>query len=141
MVNDWQHLKLPFDEIKVATKNFKTFIGRGGNGWVFKGKLLVSGKETMVTVKRLNEQSGQGLKEFSTEIQLSGQQHPNLISLVGYCDEGREKSIVYEYRCLADDREQRPAMDAVLKELEEALKYQVSSIHDLLLILVEFYIK
>jgi hypothetical protein len=45
------------------------------------------------------------------------------------------------YRCLADDREQRPAMDVVLKELEEALKYQVSSICDLLLILVEFYIK
>ncbi|PWA38251.1 serine-threonine/tyrosine-protein kinase catalytic domain-containing protein [Artemisia annua] len=52
----------------------------------------------MVAVKRLNEQFGQGLKEFLTEIQLlSGQQHPNLISLVGYCDEGREKSIVYEY--------------------------------------------
>ncbi|GKD35895.1 serine-threonine/tyrosine-protein kinase catalytic domain-containing protein, partial [Tanacetum coccineum] len=46
----------------------------------------------------LNEQFGQGLKEFLTEIQLlSGQVHPNLISLVGYCDEGREKTIAYEY--------------------------------------------
>ncbi|PWA73465.1 serine-threonine/tyrosine-protein kinase catalytic domain-containing protein [Artemisia annua] len=98
MVNEWQHLKIPFDVIEVATENFKTFIGRGGYGWVYKGKLLVSGKETMVAVKRLNEQFGQGLKEFMTEIQLlSGQQHPNLISLVGFCDEGREKSIVYEY--------------------------------------------
>ncbi|GJY22858.1 serine-threonine/tyrosine-protein kinase catalytic domain-containing protein [Tanacetum coccineum] len=98
MVNDWQHLKKSFEEIQVATENFKTFIGRGGYGWVYKGKLLVSGKETMVAVKRLNEQFGQGLKEFLTEIQLlSGQQHPNLISLVGYCDEGKEKSIVYEY--------------------------------------------
>ncbi|GKE27575.1 serine-threonine/tyrosine-protein kinase catalytic domain-containing protein [Tanacetum coccineum] len=52
----------------------------------------------MVAVKRLNDRSGQGLKEFLTEIQLlSGQQHPNLVSLVGYCDEGREMSIVYEY--------------------------------------------
>ncbi|PWA72838.1 serine-threonine/tyrosine-protein kinase catalytic domain-containing protein [Artemisia annua] len=98
MANEWQHLKIPFDVIEVATENFKTFIGRGGYGSVFKGKLLVSGKETMVAVKRLNEQFGQGLKEFTTEIQLlSRQQHPNLISLVGYCDEGREKSIVYEY--------------------------------------------
>ncbi|PWA55161.1 serine-threonine/tyrosine-protein kinase catalytic domain-containing protein [Artemisia annua] len=98
MVNEWKHLRIPFDEIQVATENFKTFIGRGGYGSVYKGKLLVSGKETMVAVKRLNEQFGQGLKEFLTEIQLLyGQQHPNLISLVGYCDEGREKSIVYQY--------------------------------------------
>ncbi|PWA46063.1 serine-threonine/tyrosine-protein kinase catalytic domain-containing protein [Artemisia annua] len=98
MVNEWQHLKIPFDVIEVATENFKTLIGRGGYGLVYKGKLLVSGKETMVAVKRLNEQSGQGLKEFLTEIQLLfGQHHPNLISLVAFCDEGREKSIVYEY--------------------------------------------
>ncbi|PWA62796.1 hypothetical protein CTI12_AA361310 [Artemisia annua] len=98
MVNEWQHLKIPFREIKVATENFKTLIGQGGYGWVYKGKLLVPGKETTVAVKRLDEKFGQGLKEFWTEIQLlSGQQHPNVISLVGYCDEGREQCIVYEY--------------------------------------------
>ncbi|PWA69265.1 serine-threonine/tyrosine-protein kinase catalytic domain-containing protein [Artemisia annua] len=98
MVNERQHLRIPFDVIKVATENFKTLIGQGGYGLVYKGKLLLSGKETMVAVKRLNEQFGQGLKEFLTEIQLlSGQQHPNIISLVGFCDEGREKSIVYQY--------------------------------------------
>jgi hypothetical protein len=32
------------------------------------------------------------------------------------------------YRCLHDDGEQRPAMDVVVKEFEEMLKYQVSSI-------------
>ncbi|GJZ70311.1 RNA-directed DNA polymerase, eukaryota [Tanacetum coccineum] len=52
----------------------------------------------MVAVKRLNEQFIQGLKDFLTEIQLlSDQEHPNLISLLGYCDEGKEKIIVYEY--------------------------------------------
>ncbi|GJV04947.1 serine-threonine/tyrosine-protein kinase catalytic domain-containing protein, partial [Tanacetum coccineum] len=97
-VNKWQHLKIPFKVIEVATENFKTLIGRGGYGSVYKGKLLVSGKETMVAVKRLNERYGQGLKEFLTEIDLlSGQHHPNLVSLVGYCDEGKEKTIVYEY--------------------------------------------
>ncbi|MFS7950593.1 putative protein kinase RLK-Pelle-CrRLK1L-1 family [Helianthus anomalus] len=66
---------------------------------VYKGQLSVDGKPTTVAVKRLNEQYGQGLKEFLTEIQLlTGQNHPNLIALIGYCDEGKEKIIVYEQR-------------------------------------------
>ncbi|PWA47093.1 serine-threonine/tyrosine-protein kinase catalytic domain-containing protein [Artemisia annua] len=97
-MKDWERLKIPFEKIDVATEKFKTCIGIGGYGWVYKGILSIDGKDTTVAVKRLNEQFGQGLKEFMTEIQLlSGQEHPNLISLVGYCDEGREKIIVYEY--------------------------------------------
>nr|GEW90977.1 serine-threonine/tyrosine-protein kinase catalytic domain-containing protein [Tanacetum cinerariifolium] len=93
-----EHLKIPFEKIDVATEKFKTCIGRGGYGHVYKGVLSIDGKDTTVAVKRLNEQFGQGLKEFLTEIQLlSGQEHPNLISLLGYCDEGKEKVIVYEY--------------------------------------------
>ncbi|PWA56634.1 serine-threonine/tyrosine-protein kinase catalytic domain-containing protein [Artemisia annua] len=94
----WERLKIPFEKIDVATEKFKTCIGRGGYGWVYKGVLPIDGKDTTIAVKRLNEQFGQGLKEFLTEIQLlSGQEHPNLISLLGYCDEGKEKIIVYEY--------------------------------------------
>ncbi|GJX27003.1 serine-threonine/tyrosine-protein kinase catalytic domain-containing protein [Tanacetum coccineum] len=94
----WQHLKIPFEDIKVATNNFEDCIGKGGYGWVYKGQLPVSGVITTVAVKRLNETLGQGLKEFLTEIDLlSGQHHPNVISLLGYCDDGKEKIIVYEY--------------------------------------------
>ncbi|KAJ9560962.1 hypothetical protein OSB04_006122 [Centaurea solstitialis] len=93
-----QHLKLKLQDIQLATKNFETCIGKGGYGSVYKGQLSVDGKPTTVAVKRLNEQFGQGLKEFLTEIQLlTGQNHPNLISLLGYCDDGEEKIIVYEY--------------------------------------------
>ncbi|KAI7746283.1 hypothetical protein M8C21_017607 [Ambrosia artemisiifolia] len=93
-----QHLKIPLKDIEIATNNFQHCIGIGGYGNVYKGELLIHGKSTIVAVKRLNEQFGQGLKEFLTEIQLlSGQNHPNLISLLGYCDEGKEKIIVYEY--------------------------------------------
>ncbi|KAJ0770873.1 putative protein kinase RLK-Pelle-CrRLK1L-1 family [Helianthus annuus] len=93
-----QHLKIPLKDIETATNNFQECIGIGGYGKVYKGELLVLGKSTVVAVKRLSEQFGQGLKEFLTEIQLlSGQNHPNLITLIGYCDEGKEKIIVYEY--------------------------------------------
>ncbi|GKE83135.1 serine-threonine/tyrosine-protein kinase catalytic domain-containing protein [Tanacetum coccineum] len=88
IMKSWEGLKIPFEKIDVATEKFKTC----GYGWVYKGVLSIDGKDTMVAVKRLNEQFGQGLKEFLTEIQLlSGQQHPNLISLLGYCDDERRR--------------------------------------------------
>jgi len=93
-----QHLKLTFREIQVATQNFLTCIGKGGYGQVYKGELLIAGKLAPVAVKRLNKNHGQGLKEFLTEIQLlTGQDHPNLVSLLGYCHEETEMIIVYEY--------------------------------------------
>ncbi|GJT44310.1 serine-threonine/tyrosine-protein kinase catalytic domain-containing protein, partial [Tanacetum coccineum] len=98
IMKNWEGLKIPFEKIDVATEKFKTCIGRGGYGWVYKGVLTIDGKDTTVAVKRLNEQFGQGLKEFLTEIQLLfGQEHPNLISLLGYCDDEKEKIIIYEY--------------------------------------------
>ncbi|GJR90305.1 serine-threonine/tyrosine-protein kinase catalytic domain-containing protein [Tanacetum coccineum] len=79
-------------------QKFKTRIGRGGYGVVYKGVLSINGKDTTVAVKRLNEQFGQGLKVFLTEIRLLfGQEHPNLISLLSDCDDENEKIIVYEY--------------------------------------------
>ncbi|KAJ0442217.1 putative protein kinase RLK-Pelle-LRR-I-1 family [Helianthus annuus] len=98
VLKDSRHQKIPLKEIEIATKNFLECIGKGGYGMVYKGELLFDGKPTTVAVKRLNEQFGQGLKEFLIEIQLlTSQNHPNLISLIGYCDEGKEKIIVYEY--------------------------------------------
>ncbi|GKB22063.1 serine-threonine/tyrosine-protein kinase catalytic domain-containing protein, partial [Tanacetum coccineum] len=98
IIKNWEYLKIPFEKIDVATEKFKTRIGGGGYGVVYKGVLSIDGKDTAVAVKRLNEQFGQGLKEFLTEIQLLfGQEHPNLISLVGYCNDENENIIVYEY--------------------------------------------
>ncbi|XP_071704118.1 receptor-like protein kinase HERK 1 [Rutidosis leptorrhynchoides] len=97
-----EHLSLPFPVIEAATKKFTTFIGKGGYGPVYKGELLLSGKLTMVAVKRLDikmsKESGQGLKEFLTEIQLlSRYKHQNIVSLLGFCDQGNEKILIYEY--------------------------------------------
>ncbi|XP_023765679.1 uncharacterized protein LOC111914158 isoform X4 [Lactuca sativa] len=93
-------LRIPFQDIEIATKNFTTIIGEGGYGPVYKGKLSLSGNLTSVAVKRLPivSLSGQGLKEFLTEINLlSRYKHLNVVSLVGYCEEANEKILVYEY--------------------------------------------
>lgn len=100
LITESQHLCIPFRDIEIATRNFTTIIGSGGYGNVYRGELLLKNKLTPVAVKRLRDidHSGQGLKEFLTEIQLlSRYRHPNLVSLLGYCEESNEKILVYEY--------------------------------------------
>ncbi|XP_057250206.1 probable LRR receptor-like serine/threonine-protein kinase At1g53430 isoform X2 [Beta vulgaris subsp. vulgaris] len=91
-------------QIKAATDDFshRNKIGEGGFGPVYKGVLL-DGK--VIAVKQLSSKSKQGNREFVTEIgMISALQHPNLVKLYGYCIEGKELLLVYEYmenNCLA----------------------------------------
>ncbi|TYI50363.1 hypothetical protein E1A91_D12G097000v1 [Gossypium mustelinum] len=90
-------LKMPFAEILEATNNFeaKLLIGEGGFGKVYKG-ILRNGLK--VAVKRSESKHGQGLPEFQTEVMiLSKIRHRHLVSLIGYCDEGSEMILVYEF--------------------------------------------
>nr|GEV20384.1 G-type lectin S-receptor-like serine/threonine-protein kinase At4g27290 [Tanacetum cinerariifolium] len=85
------------DEISSATNNFSASneIGEGGFGRVYKGE-LARGEE--VAVKRLAESSWQGIREFKNEVTLIAKlQHRNLVKLLGYCVEGNERILVYEY--------------------------------------------
>ncbi|KAJ0657783.1 putative protein kinase RLK-Pelle-CrRLK1L-1 family [Helianthus annuus] len=102
---DLDHLKIPFEDIRLATNNFAEdiIIGKGGYGTVYKGQLPhpnSSGEpSTTVAVKRLDMSSRQGQREFSTEINmLASYKHRNLVSLVGFSeDDGYEKIVVYKY--------------------------------------------
>ncbi|XP_073310408.1 probable receptor-like protein kinase At5g24010 [Primulina huaijiensis] len=90
-------LKLHFSEIQYATKNFhaKLMIGEGGFGKVYMGMLR---NGTKVAVKRNEPGSGQGRPEFQTEIMVLARiRHNHLVSLIGYCDEGDEMILVYEF--------------------------------------------
>ncbi|KAF7849840.1 LOW QUALITY PROTEIN: hypothetical protein BT93_L0228 [Corymbia citriodora subsp. variegata] len=86
-----------FSSLLLATNNFDATnkLGQGGFGPVYKG-MLNDGKE--IAVKRLSSSSGQGMEEFKNEIVLiSKLQHRNLVRLKGFCIEGEEKILVYEY--------------------------------------------
>ncbi|XP_059661969.1 G-type lectin S-receptor-like serine/threonine-protein kinase At1g11330 isoform X2 [Cornus florida] len=88
---------LNLEKIAAATDNFSIAnkLGEGGFGPVYKGK-LPSGQE--LAVKRLSKSSGQGIEEFKNEVVLiSKLQHRNLVKLVGFCIEGEEKMLVYEF--------------------------------------------
>nr|XP_043630666.1 probable serine/threonine-protein kinase PIX13 [Erigeron canadensis] len=93
-----------FAELKVATRNFRsdTVLGEGGFGKVYKAwlddKSNPSSKHNVVAVKKLKSDSMQGLEEWQTEVDFLGRlSHPNLVKLLGYCYEGTELLLVYEY--------------------------------------------
>ncbi|KAK3039878.1 hypothetical protein RJ639_028271 [Escallonia herrerae] len=86
-----------YGETTLATNNFSNsaLVGQGGYGKVYKG-ILADG--AVVAIKRAQEGSLQGEKEFLTEIELlSRLHHRNLVSLVGYCDEEGEQMLIYEF--------------------------------------------
>ncbi|XP_022878670.1 probable serine/threonine-protein kinase PBL23 [Olea europaea var. sylvestris] len=87
-----------FHELSVATQNFnpETLIGEGGFGRVYKGH--IESKKTDVAVKKLDRNGFQGNREFLVEVMiLSLLHHPNLVNLVGYCSDGDQRILVYEY--------------------------------------------
>ncbi|KAI4298632.1 hypothetical protein L6164_032167 [Bauhinia variegata] len=90
-------LQLDLDTIKVATNNFceDNKLGEGGFGEVYKGS-LPNGLD--IAVKRLSSSSRQGREEFKNEVLLVAKlQHRNLVRLLGFCLDGEEKILVYEY--------------------------------------------
>ncbi|XP_019087356.1 PREDICTED: putative cysteine-rich receptor-like protein kinase 32 [Camelina sativa] len=90
-----ESLKFDFKTVKVATKKFSDKLGQGGFGEVFKGT-LPNGIE--VAVKRLSKASAQGEEEFKNEVLVVAKlQHRNLVRLFGFCLEGEEKILVYEF--------------------------------------------
>lgn len=90
-----------FRQLAAATKNFnaESLLGEGGFGRVYKG-FLEKTKQT-VAVKQLDRNGLQGNREFLVEVlMLSLLHHPNLVNLIGYCAEGDQRILVYEYMAL-----------------------------------------
>ncbi|XVF83108.1 hypothetical protein PTKIN_Ptkin16aG0106400 [Pterospermum kingtungense] len=84
-----------YSQIVSITGNFRTIIGEGGFGKVYLGTL---NDNTPVAVKVLSASSRQGYKEFQAEAKLLViVHHRNLVSLIGYCDEGGNLALIYEY--------------------------------------------
>ncbi|KAG0503609.1 hypothetical protein HPP92_003681 [Vanilla planifolia] len=87
-----------FAELSAATQSFKLecLLGEGGFGRVYKGHLEETNQD--IAVKQLDRNGLQGNKEFIVEVlMLSLLHHPNLVNLIGYCADGAQRILVYEF--------------------------------------------
>ncbi|XP_052619646.1 uncharacterized protein LOC111921387 isoform X1 [Lactuca sativa] len=113
-----EHLEIPLLDIEKATENFseKYLIGSGTYGDVYKAELdhfdinnflplevknksKLPKKRSSVAIKRiLIREDNQGEQGFLAEIEmLTSCKHPNIVSLIGFCNEGRHMILVYEH--------------------------------------------
>ncbi|OVA07016.1 Protein kinase domain [Macleaya cordata] len=89
----WYTLK----ELEIATDRFSdgNVIGEGGYGVVYRGILP---DNSVIAVKNLLNKKGQAEKEFKVEVEAIGKvKHKNLVGLIGYCAEGAQRMLVFEY--------------------------------------------
>lgn len=84
-------------ELHSATNNFNydNKLGEGGFGSVYWGQLWDG---SQIAVKRLKVWSDKAEMQFAVEVEILARvSHKNLLSLRGYCAEGQERLIVYDY--------------------------------------------
>ncbi|CAL5403861.1 unnamed protein product [Camellia sinensis] len=87
-------VRFSYEQLCVATEDFKVRLRGGALGTVFKG-MLEDG--TQIAAKRLDK-LGQGMKEFFAEVETLGHiHHANLVRLIGFCAEKACRLLVYEY--------------------------------------------
>ncbi|XP_015582465.1 G-type lectin S-receptor-like serine/threonine-protein kinase LECRK3 [Ricinus communis] len=89
-------LSFTYAELERVTDGFKEEIGRGSFGTVYKG--LLSSSQKVVAVKKLERVLADGDREFQTEMKVIGKtHHRNLVCLLGYCNEGLNRLLVYDF--------------------------------------------
>ncbi|KAK4608337.1 hypothetical protein RGQ29_001948 [Quercus rubra] len=86
-----------YEELIEATNGFKEELGRGAFAKVYKGVLEYEDRK-LVAVKRLNTMEREGDMEFNAEVSAIGRtNHRNLVQLLGFCNEGEHRLLVYEF--------------------------------------------
>ncbi|GJW01886.1 kinase RLK-Pelle-LRR-I-1 family protein [Tanacetum coccineum] len=100
MENYKDTFRILYGDIELATENFSrhNYVGGGGFGGVYKGEIARGNGQQAIVAKRLDTRFGQGEEQYYNELQiLCRYKHANVIGLVGYSNETRERIIVYEH--------------------------------------------
>ncbi|KAF7115916.1 hypothetical protein RHSIM_RhsimUnG0045800 [Rhododendron simsii] len=103
-----------YSELMTITNNFEKQLGKGASGLVYAGHLIDDAKDVAVKIFFLSS-FHEGYRDVHWKIQarlLTKVYHQNLVSIIGYCNEGQHMGLVYEYMA-----------NGTLKEHLSALEY------------------
>ncbi|KAL7100737.1 hypothetical protein ACP275_08G013600 [Erythranthe tilingii] len=94
LLKDSALMKIPIEEILSATNNLleSNFIGEGTSGKVYKG--VLSNNQCVAIKKITNDANADSfLREIGSLVHV---RHSNLVTLMGYCENGSECFLIYE---------------------------------------------
>ncbi|XP_052175092.1 probable serine/threonine-protein kinase PBL7 [Diospyros lotus] len=117
-----------FRELANAARNFRgdCLLGEGGFGRVYKGRLESSNQ--VVAIKQLNRNGLQGNREFLVEVlMLSLLHHSNLVNLIGYCADGDQRLLVYEYMPLGSLEDHLHGLPVGKKQLDWNTRMKIAA--------------
>ncbi|KAM7497567.1 hypothetical protein LguiA_021981 [Lonicera macranthoides] len=89
--------RFSYEELFQATNGFNHELGRGSFGIVYKGIVGIGGTRNTVAIKKLDIVVHDSKDEFQAEVNVIATHHKNLVRLLGFCDDGENRLLVYEY--------------------------------------------
>ncbi|XP_058074092.1 putative leucine-rich repeat receptor-like protein kinase At2g19210 isoform X2 [Magnolia sinica] len=126
LVLDSRHFT--YAEVVSMTNDFQRVIGKGAFGTVYHGYMRDGAQ---VAVKMLSQTSSQGSNGFRTEAHLLMRvHHRNLASFMGYCDEGSNMALIYEYMAEGNLAEHLSERNARVLSWEERLRIALDAAQD-----------
>ncbi|KAL8476651.1 hypothetical protein ACS0TY_029080 [Phlomoides rotata] len=83
-----------YNEIKKMTKSFTDKLGQGGYGIVYKGKI----PDGQIVAVKVLTQTHDNAEDFINEVaSISRTSHVNIVNLLGFCYDGKQRALVYEF--------------------------------------------
>lgn len=92
--------RFSYDHLLILNGQFRNsrMLGEGGSGTVYEGHVYIGYARTRVAVKIIKSDSEERTREFASEVMtLSQLSHPNLVQLIGCCDESDKLVLIYEF--------------------------------------------